>query len=1030
MLGTSVLTLLEYLELPDDPTTRTDPEAAGRLDAALRAWRAAGPEVPRCVTDRPDIERGRLAAVGQLLPAHPAAELMAWCDTALSGADAELSDLDDRFVAWQRSLCRIVAPILAHARAEALTRIEATSSGFALAAGRYWLRAVPVAIVRLLAGAFVLDMHAMRDLAAPPDVVENWFDRHLAAVCRDGATRREFFGRYPLLARLVCVRIRRWAEAGVEFAGRLERDLPALRALLTTERLTLVKVTPNLGDPHLGGRTVARVDFAEGSVAYKPRPLGAVTGLRRFLAHLRQHYGIPVEVFLPESVDRGDYGWLSWIEASPCVDDAALRRYYHRLGQLHVIAWLLGTNDLHSENIIAAGDRPYLIDAETLLTAVPHHADAGHTHPGAGTLLESPVATGIVPTGDAVDRSAFGESPGQLSGEVDTWEAAGTGDMRLVRQRLPQEHPNSAPIGADGRAVDAFDHVADFMAGTTNTLDVLAGIGLRLAADPVIDRCWAGVRMRAVLQDTAQYYRVTELLGHPAVLNNPFLAEGVFQGMLDEPAHDDRVHDAERRALLRGDVPYFEVEATGRTLLACDGAKLADFYAESPTDRLRDRAVRVAAESPGLVWATRAALRAGQINRTRTMMERTCCVNHESTPADSAALIRAAVAIGARICRLARFDGTEDAWLTLSAGGEDRWRVVTADHSLYLGNLGILIFLDTLCRIADPGGQIGRVRDRLLDRWLACDPRTGQHGHGVFDGLTGDLYAAQVISGAGIDRQTRILEVLDGSDDGHRAGLDLFAGASGIVLVLCRLARGQLGTTALDSARPYVRRILADLVTREVGASWNTVDDVPLIGFAHGSAGIVHALREFAELASDELSTQCRAAIGAATAWERSRFDAAARNWPDLRPVTAAGSTGFSYSWCNGSAGIGLARAAALRHGADDALVGELEAAVATSLEHGLGLGQALCHGDLGVTDTLLIGAEALCRPQWTDRARQIGAMVAADVLANEGCVTQEFGAGVDLPGLVNGAAGVGYQLLRIADPAAVPSVLLLEVAP
>ena len=37
---------------------------------------------------------------------------------------------------------------------------------------------------------------------------------------------------------------------------------------------------------------------------------------------------------------------------------------------------------------------------------------------------------------------------------------------------------------------------------------------------------------------------------------------------------------------------------------------------------------------------------------------------------------------------------------------------------------------------------------------------------------------------------------------------------------------------------------------------------------------------------------------------------------------------------------------------------------------------------------------------------------------------------GVETPGLMVGLAGIGYELLRLADPAVIPSILLLEPPP
>ncbi|HEY4590506.1 MAG TPA: lanthionine synthetase LanC family protein, partial [Thermoanaerobaculia bacterium] len=94
------------------------------------------------------------------------------------------------------------------------------------------------------------------------------------------------------------------------------------------------------------------------------------------------------------------------------------------------------------------------------------------------------------------------------------------------------------------------------------------------------------------------------------------------------------------------------------------------------------------------------------------------------------------------------------------------------------------------------------------------------------------------------------------------------------------------------------------------------------------------------------------------------------------------------------------------------------------TLERGFGENHCLCHGDLGNLDFLLQAREALGDPG-LDAAtdRQARAILAG--IARDGWLCGTRGS-VESPGLMNGIAGIGYGLLRLADPARVPSVLAL----
>src|SRR5262249_36920233 len=128
--------------------------------------------------------------------------------------------------------------------------------------------------------------------------------------------------------------------------------------------------------------------------------------------------------------------------------------------------------------------------------------------------------------------------------------------------------------------------------------------------------------------------------------------------------------------------------------------------------------------------------------------------------------------------------------------------------------------------------------------------------------------------------------------------------------------------------------------------------------------------------------------------------------------------------WCHGAPGIGMARLAALAHLDDTAVRAEIHVALRNTLRHGFGHNHSLCHGDLGNLDLFLLAGEHLGAPGGSAEAYRHGAAVLEDI-RNHGyrCGVPDR---VETPGLMTGLAGIGYGLLRLADPQRVPSVLTL----
>jgi len=165
----------------------------------------------------------------------------------------------------------------------------------------------------------------------------------------------------------------------------------------------------------------------------------------------------------------------------------------------------------------------------------------------------------------------------------------------------------------------------------------------------------------------------------------------------------------------------------------------------------------------------------------------------------------------------------------------------------------------------------------------------------------------------------------------------------------------------------------------------------------------------------------------AALEYERGLFDATKRNWADLRKVDGVRRSPEPAiaAWCHGAAGVGLSRVAMLPDLDDDTIRAEITDAAETTLAIGFGDNHSLCHGDLGNLDFVRQAAEALDNDSWRERAREQLGRSLSDIERNG------WRCGIanpaEIPGLMTGLAGIGYGMLRLAEPRRVPSLLLLS---
>ena len=180
---------------------------------------------------------------------------------------------------------------------------------------------------------------------------------------RSGGFRRLFEDK-PVLLRLLAVITRQWIETSREFILRLDADLSTIRRdILRSDADNLVaRIEGDLSDPHNGGHSVQIVTFTDGSrVVYKPKDLRVEVAWHNLIQRLNLA-GAPIELKTVRPLARGGYGWAEFIGHAGCADRESCQRFFRRAGAWLALFHCFVANDMHQENIIAAGEYPVPID--------------------------------------------------------------------------------------------------------------------------------------------------------------------------------------------------------------------------------------------------------------------------------------------------------------------------------------------------------------------------------------------------------------------------------------------------------------------------------------------------------------------------------------------------------------------------------------------------------------------------------------------------------------------------------------------
>jgi type 2 lantibiotic biosynthesis protein LanM len=879
---------------------------------------------------------------------------------------------------------------------------------------------------------------------------DEWVDR----LARPGAWEK-LAAPYPALLPGLHTVVAHRCTAALVFARRFARDRAAVATALGGVPGELTGVVFGAGDSHRGGHTVTLLRGDTGQVVYKPRPVGVDDALRRLLPRLLPdtpgHLRIRVPAVLPRADEGGEYGWAEHVAHRYADGDRELRVFYRGLGHWLAVMRLLSGSDLHSENVVACGPVPVVVDCETLFTPHPAARESGYgaaVDEALDRLSQSVLRTGLLPGRGAVlgwrgvDPSAAGFLPGQQPAvAVPTILDHGTDRARVgtvtvaphARDHLPSEQPDLGRYWSE--VVDGFTDLTVRM----RALDDAGELAPMLAE-------FADRPVRVVLRDTATYVELSRMLWHPGSLHEPEPAVRWAADLLARQAEhrpgapDDRaVIDAEVADLRAGDVPMFvavprsgDIAGPGGTGVPA-GGNLVDAAvtrwrrADLDTERRVVRATLVAAYTNDGSLSTRDALRAGRARLDDLDGRRR---------AQAAAIMRRTVRTAVR-----GDDGTAT-WVAtvLDSAG---YAVRPMGQDLYGGLAGVAVTLAAYLREvghgrADAVPELADLLAAVLRTLRMADEQQAAHraeaaAAGITDrpdapggylGLGSRIWSwlllerlGAVAAGEAVARAVAVAALLPEAvpaDDTH----DLLAGAAGAVVPLLALA-GRSGDDRWAALAAEVgHRLQACASWTDAGACWpNRIFPDGGGGLAHGVTGVGWALARLAGSGFGELAE-------AAFRWQESLYDPQQHTWFDARAV---GRGEPPRGWCNGPVGIGLVAADRLdRNGDDPRWWDVLDRAARATWPAGLGSDYTLCHGDTGAGELLDRALAAGAGPPGVSR-EAVAAQVVSH-LETYGPTTAD-GADVFSPGLFIGAGGVAYQLLRMHPDSGLPSVLLPDPA-
>lgn len=856
---------------------------------------------------------------------------------------------------------------------------------------------------------------------------------------------------YAVLARQLVEIIDQWVAYSLEFLRHLCADWEQICEIFAPQGDPdmLMEVKGGVGDTHRSGRSVMLLRFRSGlQLVYKPKSLAIDVHFQELLDWVNERGQQPAFRTL-KLINKGSYGWSESISACDCTSVAEVERFYERQGAYLALLYALQATDFHCENIIAAGEYPMLIDLEALFHPEVRKDDqAIFANPAYEALVHSVLRISLLPhrlwfnddaEGEGIDISGLGGQEGQLSPRpVSRWEETGTDRMRVVRRRVEIPAANNRPR-LNGLDVDTLSYRDSLISGFSRMYQLLREHRDELVAEQLPR--FAHDEIRFIARATNIYALLLADSFHPNVLRDALKRDRLFDRLwvgIERRPYLSRIIAVERADLLRGDIPLFTTRPSSRDLYTSQGEQVAEFFNEPSIESVRKHIQRLdeqdLARQIWLVQASFTSMSMGMEQVTRKVRQ----LQPAHTRVTRERLVAAASAVGEHLCNLALRNEDAAGWLGVAPVNEREWQLQPTDTSLYHGTSGIALFLAYLAACTGETGYLELAEAALKTVCSLLEVQKKYRdvdGIGAFEGLGAPIYLFSHL-GALWHKPTlfheaeALVELLADliEKDDH---LDIIAGSAGCIASLLSLYTVAPTAQTLAAAVQCGDHLLARARPMQIGVGWSLLSrETPLAGFSHGAAGIAWSLLSLAEVSGEE---HFRQTALAALAYERNLFSPRKQNWLDLRGRSVSVRSNQAMTeendqcmtaWCHGAPGIGLSRLAALQYVDDATIRQEIDIALKTTLAEGFGRNHSLCHGDFGNLETLLMATSILDEPRYREQLERITAML-LESIDSSGWITG-VPLGVETPGLMTGLAGIGYELLRLAAPEQVPSVLLL----
>lgn len=807
--------------------------------------------------------------------------------------------------------------------------------------------------------------------------------------------------KYPLLKNMIELKINFRLKLIEDILDRINSDKDEIYKEFNIDINKLNNISLGEGDIHNNGKTVAILSFSDNrKIIYKPRTLDIDISFNKIINYINSKNN-KIELYKIKSLDKNTYGWQEFIEYKECKTEKEIEYYFYSIGELLAIVHVLGSSDIHYENIISCGKNPVIIDLETLMT---NRSNVDIEKEYIRYLVDSVLSTMMIPnkmitSSIDMDISGVGAVVEQKSENLNSFMLVNkfknniSLESKITKLELKQNVAKlNGEVALPSRYLykieEGFKDISLLILNNKNEF-----------LDVVLDNEY---NIRQVIRATYIYGMYMSASEHPKYLKSDEAYNSVFDVLKfsKNEVFTEEIIDTEIKILKTRNIPYFYTKLYKRDLYYIDEngneEKIENYYSESLDTVLREKVNKLSIDN---IEQQLRIIRLSFVDELNDFYNSHNKVKYSNNMCE---VIEDVINI------IEKYSFGENEKYIVDLTLCNKLYIMLMNYSIYEGG-SILLLLNYYAHFKK-NNDLKVKADKLLNTIVSNYPYSDEEVLSAYSGIGSMIYIYYNLYKLWGEEKYKnkyeeALNIVSNGLDKYKYELDYLNGSSSLIILLSNIY--------IDNNNSIIKEIALRILNK-LKDMYNA-DVVNKTGLAHGYSGIALSFFVGGKVFNEEKYLELGKSI---ILQEDSYYDENISNWKDIRTTE---KNDLLY-WCYGVGGITLARYMILKEFNSNIIEDDFNRGINKLREIDLSKidNDSMCHGFFGVIDMLNI--------MNIYSAEDLKAMIEERIYKiNDEGFKDGFKGNGDIFGGMIGISGMALTILRVLCNQ-YPSILSLDI--